>query len=52
MSDVKPPVPRRSTPRVPSNVLYNRVVPIAIAAMVIVLVIVIVAVVLGAGSSY
>jgi hypothetical protein len=52
MNDVKPSVPRRQTPRVPSNVLYNRIVPIAIGLLVIVLVIVIGAVVLGAGSGY
>ena len=52
MSDVKPPAPRKRTPRVPSNVLYNRVVPIAIGVMVIVLLIVIGAVILGVGSGY
>ena len=52
MSDVKPPAPRKQTPRVPSNVLYNRVVPIAIGVMVIVLLIVIGAVILGVGSGY
>jgi hypothetical protein len=52
MNDVQPPAPRKQTPRVPSNVLYNRIVPIAIGVMVIVLVIVIGAVILGAGSGY
>ena len=52
MSDVKPPAPRQQTPRVPSNALYNRVVPIAIGVMVIVLLIVIGAVILGVGSGY
>jgi hypothetical protein len=52
MSDVKIPVPRRQTPRVPSNALYNRVVPMAIGVMAIVLVIVIGAVILGVGAGY
>lgn len=52
MSDVKPPAPRRQTPRVPSNTLYNRLVPIAIGVMVVVLLIVIVAVVAGVGAGY
>lgn len=52
MSDNQSPAPRRQTPRVPSNVLYNRFVPIAIGVMVFVLLIVIVAVVFGAGSGY
>jgi hypothetical protein len=52
MSDVQPPAPRRPTPRVPSNALYNRVVPIAIGVMVLVLLIVIFAVVLGVGAGY
>jgi hypothetical protein len=58
MNDVQPPAPRRQTPRrlqtprIPSNVLYNRIVPIAIGVLVIVLVIVIGAVILGAGSGY
>ncbi len=29
--------PRRQTPRIPSNVLYNRIVPIAIGVLVVVL---------------
>ena len=52
MSDVKPPGPRQPTPRVPSNVLYNRLIPIAIGVMVIVLLIVIAAVMLGVGTGY
>ena len=46
MNDVQPPAPRQQspqhlqTPRMPSNVLYNRIVPIAIGLLVIVLVIV------------
>ena len=52
MSDSQPPAPRRQTPRVPSNVLYTRLVPVAIGVMVFVLLIVIVAVLLGVGSGY
>ena len=52
MSDNQTPTPHRSTPRVPSNTLFNRLVPIAIGVMVIVLLVVIVAVVFGAGSGY
>ena len=52
MNDNPPPAPRRQTPRVPSNVLYNRLVPIALGVMVVVLLIVIVAVVFGVGSGY
>lgn len=50
MNDQQPP--RRQTPRVPSNVVYNRLVPIAIGLMVIVLVVVIAVVVLGVGRGY
>ena len=39
------PNTRKQTPRVPSNMLYNRIVPIAIGAMVVILVLVIAAVV-------
>ncbi len=54
MSDSQTPAPRRSTPRVPSTTLFNRLVPIAIGVMVVVLLIVIVAVavVFGAGAGY
>jgi hypothetical protein len=58
MNDVKPPAPPRQpprrlqTPRVPSNVLYNRIIPIAIGVLVIVLVVVIGAVILGASTGY
>ena len=52
MSDNLPPPPRRQTPRVPSNTLYNRLVPVAIGVMVIVLLVVIAVVVLGVGRSY
>jgi hypothetical protein len=45
----KPPVnsPRKKTPRVPSNVLYDRVVPIALIIMAVVLIVVVVIAVLG-----
>ena len=36
--------PRKQTPRVPSNFLYARLVPIAIGALVVVLIVVMVAV--------
>ena len=52
MSDNPPPDVRRSTPRVPSNALFNRLVPIAIGVMVVALLIVIVDVVFGAGAGY
>ncbi len=50
----KPPASssRKRTPRVPSNVLYNRLVPIVLVIIAIVLVIVLAAVVLGAGQTY
>ncbi len=38
---------RKRTPRVPSNVLYNRIVPIALAIMALVLVVVVVVAVAG-----
>ena len=41
------PNPRKQTPRMPSNVLYEKVVPIAIGLMVVILVLVIAAVVLA-----
>jgi len=44
--------PHRQTPRIPANVLYNRIVPIAIGVMVIVLLIVLAVVLLGVGTSY
>lgn len=49
MSDNRPPAPRKQTPRVPANTLYNRIVPIAIGLLVLVLVVVIGVVILGAG---
>jgi hypothetical protein len=40
----KPPATstRKQTPRVPSNVLYDRVVPIALVVMVVVLIVVVI----------
>ena len=38
---------RKQTPRVPSNVLYERVVPIAFAVMALILVVVIAIAVIG-----
>ena len=52
MSDNPPPDTRRQTPRVPSNTLYNRLVPVAIGVMVVVLLIVVAVVVLGIGRGY
>ena len=50
----KPPVPagRKQTPRVPSNIFFDRILPIVLVAAAIVLVIIVIAVVLGAGQSY
>jgi hypothetical protein len=44
--------PRKQTPRIPSNVLYNRLVPIAIGVLVIVMLIVLIGVVLGIRFGY
>jgi hypothetical protein len=38
---------RKQTPRVPSNVLYDRIVPIALVIMVLVLIAVVVIAVVG-----
>ncbi len=43
---------RKRTPRVPSNVLYDRIVPIVLIIIAIVLFIVLAAVVLGVGQTY
>ncbi len=50
----KPPADsaRKRTPRVPSNVLYERIVPIMLIILAIVLFIVLAAVVLGVGQTY
>jgi hypothetical protein len=47
----KPPA-RKQTPRVPSNVWYDRILPIVLVAAAILLVIIIVVVVWGAGQTY
>jgi hypothetical protein len=50
----KPPAPgtRQKTPRVPSNVLYDRVLPIVLVIAASVLVIILIVVVLGIGQTY
>ena len=50
----KPPAEtsRKRTPRVPSNVLYDRVLPMALIIIAVVLVIVLAMVVLGVGHTY
>ena len=50
----KPPAPpaRKQTPRVPSNVLYDRILPIVLVVAAIVLVIILIVVVLGTGQTY
>jgi hypothetical protein len=51
-SEEPKPLARQKTPRVPSNVLYDRVLPIVLVAAAIVLVIIIVVAVLGTGQAY
>ena len=51
-SEKPKPAARQKTPRVPSNALYDRVLPIVLVMVAIVLVIIIVVVVLGAGQTY
>ena len=50
----KPPAKttRKQTPRVPSNVLYDRIIPIVLVIVALVLVAVLVAVILGAAQPY
>jgi hypothetical protein len=50
----KPPVTaaRKQTPRVPSNVLYDWVIPIVLVITALVLLAVLVVVILGAGQPY
>jgi hypothetical protein len=50
----KPPAPpaRKQTPRVPSTMLYNRIVPILLIIAALVLLAVLVLVVLGVGQPY
>jgi len=43
----EPPKTRKRTPRVPSNMLYERVVPIAFVVMALILVVVIAIAVIG-----
>ena len=48
MSDLSnQPSTRKQTPRVPSNFLYGKLVPIALAVMVVVLVVIVAAVVVS-----
>jgi len=51
-SEKPKPAARQKTPRVPSNVLYDRVLPIVLVVAAIVLVIVLIVVVLGTGQTY
>ena len=47
----KPPAtPRQKTPRIPANVLYDRIIPIVLVIIGVVLVIVLAVVILGAGQ--
>jgi hypothetical protein len=50
----KPPDPsiRKQTPRIPSNVLYDRILPIVLVVAAIVLVVILIVVVLGTGQTY
>jgi hypothetical protein len=47
MSQSEEPPPRKQTPRVPSNLLYDRVVPIVLIVMAVVLIVVVIIGVLG-----
>ncbi len=51
-SDEPKPPARKQTPRVPSTILYNRIVPIVLILMALVLLVVLVLVVLGVGQPY
>ena len=50
----KPPAAsgRKQTPRVPSNVLYDRIIPIALVIIALILLVVLAVVILGAGQPY
>ncbi|HTP08431.1 MAG TPA: hypothetical protein VMP08_09280 [Anaerolineae bacterium] len=50
----KPPATpgRKQTPRVPANVLYDRIIPIALVIAAIVLLIVLAVIILGVGQPY
>ena len=43
---------RRQTPRVPSNLLYDRIIPIVLVIVALVLLAVLVVVILGVGQPY
>ncbi len=43
---------RKQTPRVPANILYNRIIPIVLVIIALILVLVLAAVILGAGQPY
>lgn len=50
----KPPATstRKQTPRVPSNVLYDRIIPVVLVIAALVLLAVLAVVILGAGRPY
>ena len=50
----QPPAPssRKRTPRVPANVLYDRIIPIVLVIIALVLLAVLVAVILGVAQPY
>ena len=50
----KPPAKttRKQTPRVPSNLLYDRIIPIVLVIVALVLLVVLVMVILGASQPY
>jgi hypothetical protein len=50
----KPPASaaRQKTPRVPSNVLYDRVIPIALVIVAVILLAVLVVIIFGVGQPY
>jgi hypothetical protein len=43
---------RKQTPRVPSNILYDRIIPIVLVIVALVLLAVLAVVILGAGQPY
>ncbi len=43
---------RKQTPRVPANVLYDRIIPIVLVIAALILLAVLVVVILGAGKPY
>ena len=45
-------VSRKQTPRVPSNVLYDRILPIVLVIVALVLLLVLAAIILGVGQPY